>query len=193
MYPSCAGTIGRTAPTGKKLANDEDFVTELLESEASPSCGDAVRLRSGIPDLVRHQDRGRGGACRRIQRFCGKSEMMPAEAVLRCWTLNGILRKIKSARLRRAQRTVHSREAYMALCRGGRYRGPGCCLRGYGGRATCQGRCPDCDVSAGIGLIVGSQRQVACVFAPELPGPAESLFRLDHQVPGSTSVPPAAA
>ncbi len=33
VYPSCAGTIGRTASTGKKLANDEDFVTELLEAE----------------------------------------------------------------------------------------------------------------------------------------------------------------
>ncbi len=33
-----------------------------------------------------------------------------------------------------------------------------------------------CDVSAGIGLIIGSQRQVACVFAPELPGPQESYF-----------------
>jgi hypothetical protein len=33
-----------------------------------------------------------------------------------------------------------------------------------------------CDVSAGIGLIVGSQRQVACVFAPELPGPEEPYF-----------------
>src|SRR5258706_4526882 len=33
VYPSCDGTIGRTAPTGKKLVNDEDFVTELLEAE----------------------------------------------------------------------------------------------------------------------------------------------------------------
>ena len=33
VYPSCAGTIGKTAPSGKKLANDEDFVTELLEAE----------------------------------------------------------------------------------------------------------------------------------------------------------------
>jgi hypothetical protein len=30
-----------------------------------------------------------------------------------------------------------------------------------------------CDVSAGIGLIIGSQRGVACVFTPELPGPQE--------------------
>src|ERR671922_460468 len=33
VYPSCAGTIGKTAPSGKLLGNDEDFVTELLESE----------------------------------------------------------------------------------------------------------------------------------------------------------------
>src|SRR6476660_2429193 len=30
VYPSCAGTIGKTAPSGKVLANDEDFVTERL-------------------------------------------------------------------------------------------------------------------------------------------------------------------
>jgi len=33
VYPSCAGTIGKTAPTGKKLTSDQDFVTELLEAE----------------------------------------------------------------------------------------------------------------------------------------------------------------
>jgi hypothetical protein len=30
-----------------------------------------------------------------------------------------------------------------------------------------------CDVSAGIGLIIGSQKRVSCVFTPELPGPQE--------------------
>lgn len=30
-----------------------------------------------------------------------------------------------------------------------------------------------CDVSAGIGLIVGSQRQVYCTFTPSFPGPIE--------------------
>ena len=33
VYPSCKGTIGKVAPTGRKLATDEDFVTELLEAE----------------------------------------------------------------------------------------------------------------------------------------------------------------
>jgi len=31
-----------------------------------------------------------------------------------------------------------------------------------------------CDVSAGIGLIVGSKRSVSCTFAPSMPGPVEA-------------------
>ena len=30
-----------------------------------------------------------------------------------------------------------------------------------------------CDISAGIGLIIGSQRALNCAFTPSLPGPAE--------------------
>src|ERR1700745_1643464 len=33
VYPSCAGTIGKTTPSGKVIGNDEDFVTELLDNE----------------------------------------------------------------------------------------------------------------------------------------------------------------
>src|SRR5690606_2403600 len=33
VYPSCAGAIGKTASTGKRLETDQDFVTELLEAE----------------------------------------------------------------------------------------------------------------------------------------------------------------
>ncbi|MGZ8371182.1 MAG: pyridoxal phosphate-dependent aminotransferase, partial [Caulobacteraceae bacterium] len=33
VYPSCEGLIGKTAPSGKVMASDEDVVTELLESE----------------------------------------------------------------------------------------------------------------------------------------------------------------
>ena len=33
VYPSCAETIGRKAPTGKKIANDEEFAAELLDDE----------------------------------------------------------------------------------------------------------------------------------------------------------------
>jgi aspartate aminotransferase len=72
VYPSCAGTIGKTAPTGKQLATDEDFVTELLEAEGvavvqgTPfGVGPAFRISyaTKTEDLEE--------ACRRIQRFCG--------------------------------------------------------------------------------------------------------------------------
>jgi aspartate aminotransferase len=33
VYPSCADCIGKTAPSGKVIETDEDFVTELLETE----------------------------------------------------------------------------------------------------------------------------------------------------------------
>ena len=33
VFPSCAGTIGKTAPSGKVIETDGDFVTELLEAE----------------------------------------------------------------------------------------------------------------------------------------------------------------
>ena len=34
----------------------------------------------------------------------------------------------------------------------------------------------NCDVSAGIGLIIGSQRTVNCLFTPDVPGPQEGYF-----------------
>ena len=72
VYPSCAEAIGRKAPSGKKLATDEDFVTELLETEGvavvqgTPfGLGPAFRISyaTKTEDLEE--------ACRRIQRFCG--------------------------------------------------------------------------------------------------------------------------
>jgi len=72
VFPSCAGTIGKTAPTGKKLATDEDFVTELLEAEGvavvqgTPfGLGPAFRI-SYATATTALQD-----ACERIQQFCG--------------------------------------------------------------------------------------------------------------------------
>ena len=61
VYPSCAGTIGKTAPSGKKIATDEDFVTELLEAEGVAVVqGSAFGARPGLPHLLRDRDRGPG-------------------------------------------------------------------------------------------------------------------------------------
>jgi hypothetical protein len=34
----------------------------------------------------------------------------------------------------------------------------------------------NCDVSAGIGFIIGSSRTVSCVFTPDIPGPQEGYY-----------------
>jgi aspartate aminotransferase len=72
VYPSCSGTIGKTAPTGKKLATDEDFVTELLETEGvavvqgTPfGFGPSFRISYATATSALEE------ACTRIQRFCG--------------------------------------------------------------------------------------------------------------------------
>jgi aspartate aminotransferase len=72
VYPSCAGTIGKTAPTGKRLATDEDFVTELLEAEgvavvqgAPFGWIPAFRISYATATSALEE------ACTRIQRFCG--------------------------------------------------------------------------------------------------------------------------
>jgi aspartate aminotransferase len=72
VYPSCAGTIGKKAPTGKTLKTDEDFVTELLEAEGvavvqgTPfGVGPAFRISYATATSALEE------ACRRIQRFCG--------------------------------------------------------------------------------------------------------------------------
>jgi aspartate aminotransferase len=72
VYPSCAGTIGKKAPSGKQLATDEDFVTELLETEGvavvqgTPfGVGPAFRISYATKTTDLEE------ACRRIQRFCG--------------------------------------------------------------------------------------------------------------------------
>ena len=72
VYPSCAGTIGRQAPSGKRLETDEDFVTELLEAEGvavvqGTAFGSAPAFR--ISYAAKTEDLEE--ACRRIQRFCG--------------------------------------------------------------------------------------------------------------------------
>ena len=72
VYPSCGGTIGKVAPTGKKLVTDEDFVTELLETEGvavvqgTPfGLGPAFRISYATATSALEE------ACTRIQRFCG--------------------------------------------------------------------------------------------------------------------------
>src|SRR5436190_2055466 len=72
VYPSCAGTIGKTAPSGKVIDNDEDFVTELLENEGVAVVqGSAFGLGPAFRISYATKTSDLEDACKRIQRFCG--------------------------------------------------------------------------------------------------------------------------
>jgi aspartate aminotransferase len=72
VYPSCEGTMGKTAPSGKKLGSDEDFVTELLEAEGVAVVhGSAFGLGPAFRISYATRTEDLEEACRRIQRFCG--------------------------------------------------------------------------------------------------------------------------
>jgi aspartate aminotransferase len=71
VYPSCAGTIGKTTREGKTIGSDEDFATALLQEEGVAVVHGAafglspffrISYATGIEALEE--------ACRRIQRFC---------------------------------------------------------------------------------------------------------------------------
>jgi aspartate aminotransferase len=72
VYPSCAGVMGKTAPSGNVIRTDEDFVTELLAAEGVAAVHGAAfgtspffRISYATATDVLED------ACRRVQRFCG--------------------------------------------------------------------------------------------------------------------------
>ncbi len=72
VYPSCDGTMGKTAPSGKTLESDEDFVTELLEAEGVAVVhGSAFGLGPAFRISYATKSEDLEEACNRIQRFCG--------------------------------------------------------------------------------------------------------------------------
>ncbi|MBD8890687.1 pyridoxal phosphate-dependent aminotransferase [Roseibium litorale] len=72
VFPSCAGTIGKTAPSGKVIETDEDFVTELLETEGVAVVqGSAFGLGPNFRISYATATEALEEACTRIQRFCG--------------------------------------------------------------------------------------------------------------------------
>jgi aspartate aminotransferase len=71
VYPSCADAIGRTSPTGKRIETDEDFVSELLETEGVAAVhGSAFGLGPNLRISYATSNTLLEDACHRIQRFC---------------------------------------------------------------------------------------------------------------------------
>ena len=72
VYPSCAGAVGKTSVSGRRIDDDEGFVTALLEEEgvavvqgSAFGLGPAFRVSYATSAALLEE------ACVRIQRFCG--------------------------------------------------------------------------------------------------------------------------
>ena len=71
VYPSCAELIGKTAPSGKVIATDEDFVSELLQAEGVAAVhGSAFGLGPNFRISYATSNELLEKACAKIQSFC---------------------------------------------------------------------------------------------------------------------------
>jgi aspartate aminotransferase len=72
VFPFCEGAIGKTAPSGKKIESDEDFVKELLAAEGVAVVhGSAFGLGPAFRISYATSNKALEESCTRIQRFCG--------------------------------------------------------------------------------------------------------------------------
>ena len=73
VYPSCKGCIGKTSADGKRIENDEDFVTALLEENGVAVVhGSAFGLSPFFRISYATSTEALEEACSRIQRFCAE-------------------------------------------------------------------------------------------------------------------------
>lgn len=71
VYPSCAGVIGKTAPSGNMIRTDEDFATELLETEkVAVVFGAAFGMSPAFRISYATSTEALTEALSRIERFC---------------------------------------------------------------------------------------------------------------------------
>ena len=71
VYPSCAGAVGKTAVSGKVIATDSDFASELLEQEkVAVVMGEAFGLSPAFRVSYATSTEALEDAMTRIQRFC---------------------------------------------------------------------------------------------------------------------------
>jgi aspartate aminotransferase len=71
VYPSCAGVIGRTTPSGRKIMTDEDFASALIDAEGVAAVfGAAFGLSPYFRISYAAAKSELEDACQRIQRFC---------------------------------------------------------------------------------------------------------------------------
>ena len=71
VYPSCAGTIGKTTPDGKTIQTDSDFVTYLLETQGVACVqGEAFGLSPHFRISYATSEEALKEACAKIKEAC---------------------------------------------------------------------------------------------------------------------------
>ncbi len=81
VYPSCAGVIGKTTPSGKVIKNDEDFVTYLLEDQGVACVqGAAFGLSPYFRISYATSEEALREACGRIKKACAAIAQKAAAA-----------------------------------------------------------------------------------------------------------------
>jgi len=71
VYPSCAGAMGKTAPSGKRIETDADFAAELLNTEkVAVVHGEAFGLSPAFRISYATSTEALEAAMARIRRFC---------------------------------------------------------------------------------------------------------------------------
>lgn len=71
VYPSCAGTLGKLAPSGARISTEQDFVLALLDCEGVAVVqGAAFGLSPHFRISIAASDKKLAEACARIRRFC---------------------------------------------------------------------------------------------------------------------------
>ena len=70
VYPSVTGAIGKSTPSGKTIASDGDFVSELLEQEGvaavhGSAFGQGPNFRVSYATSLKQLEE----ACKKIQKF----------------------------------------------------------------------------------------------------------------------------
>ncbi len=81
LYVSCAGCMNKTTADGRKITNDEEFVTALLETEGVAAVhGAAFGLSPAFRISYATSTEALTEACNRIERFCAGLQANGAKA-----------------------------------------------------------------------------------------------------------------
>ena len=186
VYPSCAGAIGKTAPTRQEARDRRGLRHRAAGGRGRRGgAGLGVRRRPGVPHLLRDQDRGSGRGLPAHPALLRESAVTADRSVSWCATLSRFLRMMISrcatgagfARPGKGKGSSMVRHALgaVAVALAVASADPAAAQQAKAGVLTC-------DVSAGIGLIIGSQKTVSCVFYARPAGPARRLCRGDDEI-----------